>query len=129
MKLPTPRTPDPASAPALRWGLLGAGWIASQLAISLRGTAQTVVAVGSRDLQRAQGFVDEHVPDARAHGSYADLVADPDVDISITSPPAQNAGPLASISTAPTSGSAVISRARSRTTRRSATKASKARSR
>ena len=53
MKLPTPRTPDPASAPALRWGLLGAGWIASQLAISLRGTAQTVVAVGSRDLQRS----------------------------------------------------------------------------
>ena len=56
MKLPAPRTPDPAAAPRLRWGLLGAGWIAGQMAISLRGTAQQVVAVGSRDTQRAQAF-------------------------------------------------------------------------
>ncbi|MGE9782435.1 Gfo/Idh/MocA family protein [Janibacter sp. G368] len=81
MKLPAPRTPDPAAAPGLRWGLLGAGWIAGQMAISLRGTAQQVVAVGSRDTQRAQGFVAENVPGARAHGSYADLVADPEVDV------------------------------------------------
>ena len=56
MKLPTPRTPDPASAPGLRWGLLGAGWIAEQMTIALQGTSQQVVAVGSRDLGRAQAF-------------------------------------------------------------------------
>ena len=81
MKLPTPRTPDPASAPALRWGLLGAGWIASQMAFSLQGTSQQVVAVGSRDADRAERFVAEHAPGARPHGDYASLVADPEVDV------------------------------------------------
>lgn len=81
MTLPTPRTPDPASAPGLRWGFLGAGWIASQMAFALRDTAQRVVAVGSRDADRARAFVDEHAPDARAHGDYASLVADPEVDV------------------------------------------------
>lgn len=81
MKLPTARTPDPASAPGLRWGLLGAGSIASEMAFALRDTSQQVVAVGSRDLTRAQGFVTEHAPDARAHGDYASLVDDPEVDV------------------------------------------------
>ena len=81
MKLPTPRTPDPAAAPGLRWGLLGAGWIASQMAFSLRDTSQQVVAVGSRDVARAQAFVDEHAPGARPHGDYASLVADPEIDV------------------------------------------------
>ncbi|WP_338538939.1 Gfo/Idh/MocA family oxidoreductase [Janibacter terrae] len=81
MTLPAPRTPDPASAPGLRWGLLGAGWIAAQLADALRGTSQEVVAVGSRDLGRAQAFVAEHAPGARAHGDYAALVTDPQVDV------------------------------------------------
>lgn len=81
MKLPGPRTPDPASAPGLRWGVLGAGWIAGQMAFALRDTAQQIIAVGSRDATRAQAFVEEHVPGARAHGDYAALVADPEVDI------------------------------------------------
>ena len=81
MKLPAPRTPDPANVPGLRWGLLGAGWIASELAFALQGSAQHVVAVGSRDLARARSFVDEHAPGARAHGDYASLVADPQVDV------------------------------------------------
>lgn len=80
-RLPAPRTPDPATASSLRWGLLGAGWIAAQLTDALRGTAQQVVAVGSRDPARARAFVAEHVPDARAHGDYASLVADPEVDV------------------------------------------------
>ena len=81
MKLPPPRTPDPATAPGLRWGILGAGWIASQMAFSLRDTAQRVVAVGSRDVGRARAFVREHAPDAHAHGDYAALVTDPGVDV------------------------------------------------
>lgn len=81
MKLPAPRTPDPASAPGLRWGLLGAGWIASQMAYSLRDTTQEVVAVGSRDTDRARAFVDEHAPGAHVHGDYQSLVDDPDVQV------------------------------------------------
>lgn len=81
MSLPVPRTPDPASAPGLRWGLLGAGAIASEMAFALRDTSQQVVAVGSRDLARAQGFVAEHASEARAHGGYAALVSDPEVDV------------------------------------------------
>lgn len=81
MVFPAPRTPDPASAPGLRWGLLGAGSIASEMAFALRDTSQQVVAVGSRDLARAQRFVAEHAPEARAHGGYAALVRDPEVDV------------------------------------------------
>lgn len=81
MVFPAPRTPDPASAPGLRWGLLGAGSIASEMAFALRDTSQQVVAVGSRDLARAQRFVAEHAPEARAHGGYASLVRDPEVDV------------------------------------------------
>ncbi|ROS76612.1 Gfo/Idh/MocA family protein [Cellulomonas sp. PhB143] len=74
--------PDPASAPPVRWGVLGAGWIAGVFAGSVReGTASSVVAVGSRDADKAQAFADEHAPGARAHGSYEDLVADPEVDV------------------------------------------------
>ena len=79
--LPSPRTPDPMSAPPLRWGVLGPGWIADQMVGALRAnTRQEVVAVGSRDVCRAQAFADRHGI-ARSHGSYEDLVSDPDIDI------------------------------------------------
>ena len=81
MTLPRPRTPDPATAPVLRWGVLGAGNIAAEMAYSLRDTSQVITAVGSRDAERARAFVREHTPGARAHGDYASLVADPDVDV------------------------------------------------
>ena len=69
------------AAPPLRWGVLGPGWIAGETVGALRShTRQRITAVGSRTLSRAQGFADTHgIP--RAHGSYEDLVADPDVDI------------------------------------------------
>ncbi|BDZ41447.1 dehydrogenase [Paraoerskovia sediminicola] len=38
------------------------------------------MAVGSRDVGKAAAFAEQHAPGATAHGSYADLVADPDVD-------------------------------------------------
>ncbi|MFS0887154.1 Gfo/Idh/MocA family protein [Aeromicrobium sp. 179-A 4D2 NHS] len=80
MSLPAPRTPDPLDAPVLRWGVLGAGGIATTMTTALlEGTRQQVVAVGSRDLERARTFADRFGI-ARAHGSYEDLVADPEVD-------------------------------------------------
>ena len=79
--LPLPHTPDPMAAPPLRWGVLGPGWIAGETVGALRSrTGQRVTAVGSRTLSRAQAFADTHgIP--RAHGSYEELVADPEVDI------------------------------------------------
>lgn len=80
MTLPVARTPDPRDAPALRWGVLGAGGIAATMTTALQeGTRQQVVAVGSRDLGRARAFAGRFGI-GRAHGSYEDLVADPEVD-------------------------------------------------
>src|SRR6185295_17604704 len=80
-RLPAPRTPDPVAAPPLRWGILAPGWIAGQFAAALRrGTRQRIAAVGSRNLDRARAFADEHGAPT-AYGSYDALVHDPQVDI------------------------------------------------
>jgi predicted dehydrogenase len=68
-------------APALRWGVLGTGWIAERFVDSVRRhTRQRFTGVASRDAGRAQTFADRHgVP--RAHGSYEELVTASDVDV------------------------------------------------
>ncbi|MFY7068263.1 Gfo/Idh/MocA family protein [Nocardiopsis changdeensis] len=65
----------------LRWGVLGTGGIAHSFMEGLRATPTArVTAVGSRTWERAQEFAAAwDVP--RAHGSYAELAADPDVDV------------------------------------------------
>jgi len=79
--LPTSRVPSPSEAPALNWGVLGTGWIAHQFVAAVRAsTRQRFVAVGSRDQAKAQAFASEIGVDA-AHGSYAALVADPNVQV------------------------------------------------
>lgn len=81
MTLPAPRLPDPMDAPGLRWGVLGTGWIAARFTAALhRDTRQRVVAVGSRSVASAREFADG-AGIGRAHGSYADLVTDPGVDV------------------------------------------------
>ena len=66
---------------SLRWGILGTGRIAPRLV--RRGPASPrgrVTAVASRDEGRARAFAASHgIP--RAFGSYAELVASPDVDV------------------------------------------------
>jgi len=62
---------------SLRWGILSTANITRKLLAS--GHDQEFVAVGSRDLDRAKAFAAEHGI-ARAHGSYEDLLADPEVD-------------------------------------------------
>lgn len=78
--------PSPADAPAIRWGILGAGWIAGSFAEAVtESTAAHVVAVGSRDAAKARAFADAHLGDDAAtvhlHDTYAALVADPEVDV------------------------------------------------
>lgn len=64
----------------IRWGILATGGIAHAFTQDLRTAGLDVAAVGSRRLDAAQAFAAEYdIP--RAHGSYEDLVADPDVDI------------------------------------------------
>lgn len=72
--------PDPMSAPALKWGLMGTGWAASAFADQVpKFSTGNIVAVGSRSLDRAQRFAKRNsVP--QAYGSYAELAADPDVE-------------------------------------------------
>ncbi len=81
LTLPTPRTPDPMTAPPLRWGIIGTGWIAERFVDAMhKHTRQRLVAVGSRTLERAQAFAST-VGAERAYGSYEELVADKGVDI------------------------------------------------
>lgn len=90
--LPASRVPDPAEAPALRWGIIGPGWIASMFSSAVRAnTRQQLAAVGSRDLVRAQEFAARYgIP--KAYGSYQELVADPQLDaIYVASPHSEHA--------------------------------------
>ncbi|WP_347402499.1 Gfo/Idh/MocA family protein [Corallococcus macrosporus] len=67
--------------PVLRWGVLAPGRIAGGFVWALhRHTDQRVQAVASRDPERAARFASQYGI-ARVHGSYEQLVADPDVDI------------------------------------------------
>ncbi|WPX13278.1 Gfo/Idh/MocA family oxidoreductase [Cryobacterium sp. 10S3] len=80
MQIPLPRTPDPREAPALRWGIAAPGSIASDFAQALStSTRQSLVAVGSRDRERARAFASAHnIP--HAYGSYPELVSAVDID-------------------------------------------------
>ncbi len=65
----------------VRWAILGAARIAdSAVAPAIAATPDSVVlAIASRDADRARAFATKHGI-ARAYDSYADLLADPDID-------------------------------------------------
>ncbi|WP_369371220.1 Gfo/Idh/MocA family protein [Promicromonospora sp. Populi] len=76
-----PRTPDPRRAPALRWGVIGTGWIAARFvdAVSTH-TGQRFTAVASRDRARGEDFARAHGI-TRTHTDVRALAADPEVDV------------------------------------------------
>jgi predicted dehydrogenase len=78
-------------AVSIRWGILGAGGIAALVGPEIAAEpGNEVVAVGARDPGRAAQLA-RAVGAARSYGSYAELVADPDVDlIYIATTPAQH---------------------------------------
>src|ERR1700710_1907876 len=63
-------------AATTRWGLLGAGQISRTQSLVLPAAeGADLFAVAARDIERAKAL---GAP--RSYGSYADLIADPDVD-------------------------------------------------
>ncbi|WP_369140649.1 Gfo/Idh/MocA family protein [Modestobacter versicolor] len=65
----------------IRWGVVGPGRIAEKVVADFAVVeGARAVAVASRSLDRAQDFAGRHGIE-RAHGSYADILADPDVDV------------------------------------------------
>jgi predicted dehydrogenase len=65
----------------IRWGVLGTGGIAGAFAADLPlADGAELAAVGSRSDDHAAVFAERH-GFARAHGSWAGLAADPDVDV------------------------------------------------
>ncbi|HEY3546561.1 MAG TPA: Gfo/Idh/MocA family oxidoreductase [Propionicimonas sp.] len=78
--LPGPRLIDPASVPALRWGVIGTG-IAGNFVTALHShTAQRVVAVAARDAAKTQSFASDHGI-GTVHPEASALIASPDVDV------------------------------------------------
>ena len=65
----------------LRVGIIGTGWIAEKAAITLAGLSMCeAYAVGSRTQEKADEFARKWNV-KKAYGSYAELMADPDVDL------------------------------------------------
>lgn len=72
--------PDPMSAPALKWGIIGTGGIAAAFAQQIPAySTGNIVAVGSRSLDTARAFAQRFSID-QAFGSYQELVKCPDVE-------------------------------------------------
>ncbi|WP_182112972.1 MULTISPECIES: Gfo/Idh/MocA family protein [unclassified Actinotalea] len=71
---------DPRTAPPIRWGVLAPGGIAHTFAAAVLGHTQgSIVAVGSRNRERAAAFAQQYdVP--TVHEGYEALVADPQVE-------------------------------------------------
>lgn len=73
-------TTGDATGATTGWGVLAPGRIAESFCRDLALVpGARLVASGSRSLDRAEAFVADH--GGRAHGSYAALVADPEVDV------------------------------------------------
>ena len=65
----------------IKWGILGAGWIASKFVKGLREIPDAeIVAVGSRSLERAEAFGIEYNI-SKKYGKYKELVNDPEIDV------------------------------------------------
>ncbi|MDT0275818.1 Gfo/Idh/MocA family protein [Blastococcus goldschmidtiae] len=77
----------------IRWGVVGPGRIAESVLPDFAHVPHArVVAVASRSQERADAFAARHGLD-RAHGSYADILTDPDVDVLyVATPHAQHHG-------------------------------------
>lgn len=70
-----------AAETPIRWGILATGKIAAHFANDLALVeGAELAAVGSRSVESANAFAEQY-GGARAYGSYAELAADPEVDV------------------------------------------------
>lgn len=91
---------------SLSWGVAGTGRIAGAVGELITDHPQMqVVAVGSRDAERAAAMA-QQLGAARAHGSYAELVRDPEVQAVYVATP--HAGHAAVVEAALEAGRAVL---------------------
>jgi predicted dehydrogenase len=81
----TSKTPP---AGKIRWGLLATGHIAGKFATGLQQSRTGIaIAAGSRSPESAARFAANYPTITGIHGSYAELLANPDVDAVYISPP------------------------------------------
>lgn len=64
----------------MKVGIIGAGWIAEKMAITLQPHPEMRWAIAARDLDRAEAFKEKY-GFQKAYGSYEDLVNDAEVDL------------------------------------------------
>ena len=65
----------------LKLGILGTGWIADKMAVTLAGMNCAVsYAVASRSKEKAENFAKKY-SFSKAYGSYEELADDPEVDL------------------------------------------------
>jgi predicted dehydrogenase len=85
------KMPD-VSTKTLRWGILSTANIATTISRAINASPNTqLLAIASRDLNRAQTWATEHGAQ-RAYGSYDELLTDPDIDaVYIPLPPSMHA--------------------------------------
>jgi len=77
----SPKAFKPIVGRDVKWGILGPGGISNDFACAMSIVpGAKLVAVGSRDLGRAEAFREAFNAD-RAYGSYEELVNDPEIDI------------------------------------------------
>jgi predicted dehydrogenase len=75
------------STSKLRWGILSTGSIAKRFATALKkSSAGKLTAVASRTQEQAEGFA-RMFDASHAHGDYASLIANPEVDVVYVAPP------------------------------------------
>ncbi len=84
---------EPVTGRPVRWGVVGPGRIATNVVGDLAGMpGGQLHAVASRSVERARAFAAEHGAQV-AYGSYAELLADPDVDaVYVATPHRQHHG-------------------------------------
>lgn len=73
-------TPETKISEIMKIGIIGAGWIADKMGLTLRDFPEKRYAIAARDLSRAQDFADRWGFE-KAYGSYEEMVCDPEVDL------------------------------------------------
>ncbi|KAB7897200.1 gfo/Idh/MocA family oxidoreductase [Rouxiella sp. S1S-2] len=86
-QLPAARTPDGMSAPSLRWGIVGPGWVAQKFVAALqKNTRQRILAVAGSSITKAEEF-GQKMGIPKAFGSIEELLNGGDVDVVYISTP------------------------------------------